>query len=274
VTWLRLSALTVPRVHQHNMKLNAAAQAAWNQSSGTSTQSQAQSYQNGTQQAQQSLHAPPGVPPPSSFSQQPTQQGQSQAQTHSTPFVGNGNGNGNGTPTTGNGGNGVVAEAQGQATSNPAPVPQTPAQQILMSAADRWGLLGLLAMIKNADPDQALLSVGTDLGTMGLDMQQQGCAFSFSSSLASYLRSLAGICSQHSSRLGPIRAPHIPSSQTTTSLGATTSSHLLQDQERPQRSVTRRYSSCSTHRRGMRCRKSRHKNCKPTLSAHSLSFFC
>ena len=49
-----------------------------------------------------------------------------------------------------------------------------------MSAADRWGLLGLLAMIKNADPDQALLSVGTDLGTMGLDMQQQGCAFPLS----------------------------------------------------------------------------------------------
>jgi len=46
-----------------------------------------------------------------------------------------------------------------------------------MSAADRWGLLGLLAMIKNADPDQALLSVGTDLGTMGLDMQQRGCDF-------------------------------------------------------------------------------------------------
>ena len=70
------------------------------------------------------------------------------------------------------------ADAQGQSTSAPAPVPQTPAQQVLMSAADRWGLLGLLAMIKNADPDQALLSVGTDLGTMGLDMQQRGCAFS------------------------------------------------------------------------------------------------
>ncbi|KAI0298125.1 hypothetical protein B0F90DRAFT_1633024, partial [Multifurca ochricompacta] len=55
---------------------------------------------------------------------------------------------------------------------------QTPAQQVLMSAADRWGLLGLLAMIKNADPDQALLSVGTDLGTMGLDMQQQGSLYS------------------------------------------------------------------------------------------------
>jgi CCR4-NOT transcription complex subunit 2 len=159
------------------MKLNAAAQAAWNQPTATSTQGQAQSYQNGTQQPQPSLHAPPGVPPPSSFSQQPTQQGQSQAQAQSTPFIGNGNGNGNGTPTTGNDGNGVGADAQGQSASAPAPVPQTPAQQVLMSAADRWGLLGLLAMIKNADPDQALLSVGTDLGTMGLDMQQQGCAF-------------------------------------------------------------------------------------------------
>ena len=102
-------------------------------------------------------------------------------QPQGTPFVGNGNGNGagNGTPTTGNG-NGAGAEAQGQSASAPASVPQTPAQQVLMSAADRWGLLGLLAMIKNADPDQALLSVGTDLGTMGLDMQQQGCAFSIS----------------------------------------------------------------------------------------------
>ena len=44
-----------------------------------------------------------------------------------------------------------------------------------MSAADRWGLLGLLAMIKSADLDQNLLGVGTDLGTMGLDMQHQGC---------------------------------------------------------------------------------------------------
>ena len=58
-------------------------------------------------------------------------------------------------------------------------VPQTPAQQILMSAADRWGLLGLLTSIKNADPDQNLLTIGTDLGTMGLDMQTQGCVCSF-----------------------------------------------------------------------------------------------
>lgn len=57
---------------------------------------------------------------------------------------------------------------------NASATPQTPAQQILMSAADRWGLLGLLNTVKNQDPDQNLLSVGTDLGTMGLDMQTQG----------------------------------------------------------------------------------------------------
>ncbi|KAJ3829331.1 NOT2 family protein [Lentinula raphanica] len=59
--------------------------------------------------------------------------------------------------------------------------PQTPAQQILMSAADRWGLLGLLAMIKKAElePDQALNNtVGTDLGTMGLDMGSAGSLYS------------------------------------------------------------------------------------------------
>jgi CCR4-NOT transcription complex subunit 2 len=157
------------------MKLNAAAQAAWNQPNTAPSQGQAQSYQNGTQQQQPqqpSLHAPQGVPPPS-FSQQPPGQSQSQTQGQGAPFVGNGTAPGNGTTTTGNGGNGAGAEAQGQSA------PQTPAQQVLMSPADRWGLLGLLAMIKNADPDQALLSVGTDLGTMGLDMQQQGCASPF-----------------------------------------------------------------------------------------------
>jgi CCR4-NOT transcription complex subunit 2 len=44
-----------------------------------------------------------------------------------------------------------------------------------MSAADRWGLLGLLAMIKNAGVDaDGGLSVGTDLGAMGLDMGYEG----------------------------------------------------------------------------------------------------
>jgi CCR4-NOT transcription complex subunit 2 len=58
--------------------------------------------------------------------------------------------------------------------------PQTPAQQILMSAADRWGLLGLLAMIKSAgsEVDGGLSSVGTDLGTMGLDVGYSGNLYS------------------------------------------------------------------------------------------------
>jgi len=49
-----------------------------------------------------------------------------------------------------------------------------------VSAADRWGLLGLLAMIKNAgnDMDQGLTSVGTDLATMGLDMGYSGNLYS------------------------------------------------------------------------------------------------
>jgi CCR4-NOT transcription complex subunit 2 len=68
-----------------------------------------------------------------------------------------------------------------------------------MSAADRWGLLGLLAMIREAgdaggfeaagafgrrgagaDPRGVRLSgVGTDLGTMGLDMGFSGCVVFF-----------------------------------------------------------------------------------------------
>ncbi|KAG6829795.1 hypothetical protein H0H92_003450 [Tricholoma furcatifolium] len=58
--------------------------------------------------------------------------------------------------------------------------PQTPAQQVLVSAADRWGLLGLIAMLKNVgtDLDQGMSGIGTDLGTMGLDMSYQGDLFS------------------------------------------------------------------------------------------------
>lgn len=54
--------------------------------------------------------------------------------------------------------------------------PQTPAEQILMSAADRWGLLSLITMMKsaNSDVDHGLTTIGTDLGTMGLDMGYAG----------------------------------------------------------------------------------------------------
>ena len=106
-------------------------------------------------QQQQHLNPPPGVPPPASFPQQP-------APAQQTPYVANG----------------TVAETPHHPSQGPAhagsAVPQTPAQQVLMSPADRWGLLGLLALIKSADPDQSLLAIGTDLGTMGLDMQNPG----------------------------------------------------------------------------------------------------
>ncbi|KAJ7037799.1 NOT2 family protein [Mycena alexandri] len=95
---------------------------------------------------------------------------------------------------------GVLLHAQGAPHH-----PQTPAQQVLVSAADRWGLLGLLAMIREAgeadfdassasarrlgvgvgvggngsDPRGLRLSgVGTDLGTMGLDMGFAGNLYS------------------------------------------------------------------------------------------------
>ncbi|KAI0629976.1 hypothetical protein C8Q77DRAFT_1220129 [Trametes polyzona] len=142
------------------VKNNHANAAAWNspnvnpsaQPAGTfpngqqnhvqNTQAQTPAQQPQQQQGQQHLNAPPGVPPPAFSPQQPTPAQQ-------TPYVANG----------------AVA------------VPQTPAQQVLMSPADRWGLLGLLALIKSADPDSSLLAIGTDLGTMGLDMQNPGSLY-------------------------------------------------------------------------------------------------
>jgi len=130
-----------------------------------------------------------------------------------------------------------------------------------MSAADRWGLLGLLAMIKSADPDQALLSVGTDLGTMGLDMQQQGCVARVLSS-PSLLTRFAGTCIQRSSRRGQILAPRIVSSLISTFLGATACSRRRQVLERPPHLVTRRCSSCSIRPHETRYRKSPRRSCK------------
>ncbi|TFK93279.1 hypothetical protein K466DRAFT_642904 [Polyporus arcularius HHB13444] len=125
------------------------------------TQAQTPSQQQPQQpQTQQHLNAPPGVPQPASFPQQPTPAQQ-------TPYVANGT---------------VAGDTQHHPSQGPAhatsAVPQTPAQQVLMSPADRWGLLGLLALIKSADPDQSLLAIGTDLGTMGLDMQNPGSLYS------------------------------------------------------------------------------------------------
>ncbi|KAH9950681.1 hypothetical protein B0H21DRAFT_722841 [Amylocystis lapponica] len=165
------------------LKLNPsnlpAAAAAWNSPHANSGAQQAGAFpstiangahQAHVQQQQQHLNAPPGVPPPTSFSQQPQPQAHSGAAlgaVQQTSYVGNGT----------VGGDTPHHPSQGPMHATSA-VPQTPAQQVLMSPADRWGLLGLLAMIKSADPDQNLLSVGTDLGTMGLDMETPGSLYS------------------------------------------------------------------------------------------------
>ncbi|GJE97656.1 NOT2 family protein [Phanerochaete sordida] len=171
------------------LKLNNQSNLTWTSPNANPSQQQANAFlpsQNGTRpnhaqstqqpsgqpQQQQHIPAPPGVPPPASFSQQPQAPQQPQAQTpgvpQHTPYIGNGTVAGD-TP---------IHPSQSSVQVSGTAVPQTPAQQVLMSPADRWGLLGLLAMIKSADLDINLLSVGTDLGTMGLDMQAPGSLYS------------------------------------------------------------------------------------------------
>ncbi|KAG8980453.1 hypothetical protein FRC05_006085 [Tulasnella sp. 425] len=148
-------------------KLSAASSMPWSQQAAPG-----QGFPNG-----QALGAPPNLPTPgSSFNSTgqsafPSQQQQSQAGTASSlsqqqlqPDM----------------------ARQGQAPSGQQPpprapppnshtaLPQTPAQQILLSAADRWGLLGLLASIKGTDPDAQLLGSGTDLAQIGLDLTAPG----------------------------------------------------------------------------------------------------
>ena len=45
-----------------------------------------------------------------------------------------------------------------------------PAQQVISSPADKWGLQAFLHAIRNADEDKGMLSFGTDLMTLGVDM--------------------------------------------------------------------------------------------------------
>ncbi|GAA5842755.1 hypothetical protein JCM11251_001482, partial [Rhodosporidiobolus azoricus] len=49
-------------------------------------------------------------------------------------------------------------------------IAQTPAQQVLFSPADRFGLLGLLHTIKTSNPDLSMLALGNDLTNLGLDL--------------------------------------------------------------------------------------------------------
>lgn len=79
-------------------------------------------------------------------------------------------------PNPSGGPNVLVASSNNANPTTQLQHPQTPAQQVLISAADRWGLLSLIAYMRNAssDVDHGLTSIGTDLGTMGLDMAFTG----------------------------------------------------------------------------------------------------
>ncbi|KAF9005546.1 hypothetical protein BDQ17DRAFT_1389832 [Cyathus striatus] len=154
--------------NNYSLKLNQASHAAWNSTNAQSQQGT--STPNGTHPSQNPMTphptAPPGVPPPSNYAQQQSQ-GQQAAP---TPTNAPGLGASSETPpySPSNGGGSHITH------------PQTPAQQILMSAADRWGLLSLIALMKNAntEPDQGLSSMGTDLSTIGVDMGYSGNLYS------------------------------------------------------------------------------------------------
>ncbi|KAG5644760.1 hypothetical protein DXG03_007668 [Asterophora parasitica] len=171
------------------VKLNQA-HAAWNSPnanpgsadnlgafSNTSQTPSTQLQQNGTQTASTiHLNAPPGVPPPYAHTPATTNtSGQPQFSSSGAP------GESNPPPNASNPSTHQNPSAL-QQTSIPHAQhhPQTPAQQVLVSAADRWGLLGLLAMLKNVgtDLDQGMSGIGTDLGTMGLDMGYSGDLYS------------------------------------------------------------------------------------------------
>lgn len=80
------------------------------------------------------------------------------------PALPSGSGSVSGTSATGSA-SGLPAAAGGQA--------QTPAQQVLFSPADRFGLLGLLHIIKTSDPDVMALALGSDLSKLGLDLSRR-----------------------------------------------------------------------------------------------------
>ncbi|KAG6852462.1 hypothetical protein C0991_011764 [Blastosporella zonata] len=200
-TPIGVTSANVPPTQNTFAKLSQAQ--AWNspnanpgsQSQGTdafssqSTTTQPQQNGNHPSQTPSTTHltAPPGVLPPSYTTATTTQQpGQQQLQSYPSNGA---PGDSNPPPNPSTNANPNPSTHQNPATavprtsiSHPQPPmhPETPAQQVLVSAADRWGLLGLLAMLKNVgtDLDQGMSGIGTDLGTMGLDMGYAGELYS------------------------------------------------------------------------------------------------
>lgn len=165
----------------YSLKLNQASHAAWS-SPNVNPISQSQqpggvNGPNGAFSQNPSTHAPgaianPTAPPPSGSTPYPSNS-LNPGDSHANPSIPNPNGSSNPIPTPSNPTNPTAPSTSNQH-------PQTPAEQVLISAADRWGLLALIAMMRNAssEADHGLTSIGTDLGTMGLDMSFAGNLYS------------------------------------------------------------------------------------------------
>jgi hypothetical protein len=203
-----------------------------------------------------SSQAPPGVSllPPSSQAQRPV--GAAANNSNSTNLAPHPN------QTPGGG-------AATQSSGAPGQTPQTPAQQVLFSPADRYGLLGLLAIIKTSDPDLNMLALGSDLTTLGLDLGATEYAFCSVSRTRAWLlkrSSSPGTSTRRSSRLGPTRKRHQRSTlnPSSTSRRATTFSPR---QRRPRLATlaTRRSSSSFTRNPAMRCRRWPRMSCASSL---------
>jgi CCR4-NOT transcription complex subunit 2 len=59
---------------------------------------------------------------------------------------------------------------QSQQAEGPFPTQTVPAEQVLASPADKWGLAAFLHAIRNADEDRGMLAFGTDLMSLGMNM--------------------------------------------------------------------------------------------------------
>lgn len=240
--------------------------------------SSTQPQQNGTHSNQTSstthLDAPPGVPPPSGlYSQQTHAPGNITNATGSAQVTYTSNGAPGDSHSTNNLSNNAGAHQtslQPNSISHSQQHPQTPAEQVLVSAADRWGLLGLLAMLKNAgtDLDQGLNGIGTDLGTMGLDMAFPGCVGTFVEHFRTYSETNTEIYIPRSSHHGRTNRQHAQWNLISTSLHVIrVYRHHLLVPTRQLHSAMRRFSSCSIQVPGMRYKKLPHKNCAYSLPA-------
>ncbi|KAF4617728.1 hypothetical protein D9613_005838 [Agrocybe pediades] len=166
--------------NNYSLKLNQASHAAWSSPNPQSQQSGNITSANGAFAQNQPTHPPGTIANPSAPTNAPPFSSNGQHPTETQPnasVVPNPNGSSNPLPTTTNTGNPAALPAN---STSHLQHPQTPAQQVLVSAADRWGLLSLIAMMRNAgsDADHGLSSIGTDLGTMGLDMAFPGNLYS------------------------------------------------------------------------------------------------